>query len=89
MTKYVKKTQHTTGPLHTVGKLIVPDLANKLISVYIEYYIKSGIIIQWVQEPLSPGVKQSGREADHSFPASAKGKKMWIYTSTPPHVFME
>jgi hypothetical protein len=37
---------------------------------------------------LSPGVKWQGREADHSSPASAEVKKMWIYTSTPPYAFM-
>jgi hypothetical protein len=37
---------------------------------------------------LSPGVKRQGREADHSPPASAEVKKMWIYTSTPPYAFM-
>jgi hypothetical protein len=31
-----------------------------------------------------PGVKQPGREAHHSSPASAEVKKMWIYTSAPP-----
>jgi hypothetical protein len=35
-----------------------------------------------------PGVKQPGREADHSPPTSAEVKKMWIYTSTPPYAFM-
>jgi hypothetical protein len=35
-----------------------------------------------------PGVKRQGREADHSPPTSAKGKKKWIYTSTPLYVFM-
>jgi hypothetical protein len=35
-----------------------------------------------------PGVKRPGLEADHSPPASAEVKKMWIYTSTPPYVFM-
>jgi hypothetical protein len=35
-----------------------------------------------------PGVKQQGREADHSLPTSAEVKKMWIYTSTPLYVFM-
>jgi hypothetical protein len=39
--------------------------------------------IQWV-----PGVKRQGREADHSPPASAEVKKMWIYISTPPYPFM-
>jgi hypothetical protein len=34
------------------------------------------------------GVKQPGCEADHSPPTSAKVKKMWIYTSTPPYIFM-
>jgi hypothetical protein len=35
-----------------------------------------------------PGVKRHGRAADHSPPTSAEVKKMWIYTSTPPYVFM-
>jgi hypothetical protein len=44
--------------------------------------------IQWVPGALSPGVKQPGREADHSPPTGAEVKKMWIYTSTPPYTFM-
>jgi hypothetical protein len=44
--------------------------------------------IQWVPGALSLGVKQLGRDADHSPPTSAKIKKTWIYTSTPPHAFM-
>jgi hypothetical protein len=43
--------------------------------------------IQWIPETLSPGVKRQGREADHSPPASAEVKKMWIYRSTPPYAF--
>jgi hypothetical protein len=39
--------------------------------------------IQWVPGALSPGVKRPGREVDHSPPASAEVKKMWIYTATP------
>jgi hypothetical protein len=35
-----------------------------------------------------PGVKRPGRKADHSPPTNAEVKKMWIYTSTPPYVFM-
>jgi hypothetical protein len=35
-----------------------------------------------------PGLKQQGREADHSLPTGAEVKKMWIYTSPPPYVFM-
>jgi hypothetical protein len=33
-------------------------------------------------------VKRPGREADQSPPTSAEVKKMWIYTSPPPHAFM-
>jgi hypothetical protein len=33
----------------------------------------------------SPGLKRPGREVDHSPPASAEVKEMWIYTSTPPY----
>jgi hypothetical protein len=44
--------------------------------------------IQWVPVALSPGLKRSGREADHSPPTSAEVKKIWIYTSTPPYAFM-
>jgi hypothetical protein len=44
--------------------------------------------IQWVPRALSPGVKWPGREADHSAPTSAEVKTTWIYTSTPPYVFM-
>jgi hypothetical protein len=35
-----------------------------------------------------PGVKRPGREADHSPQTSTEVKKTWVYTSTPPHVFM-
>jgi hypothetical protein len=44
--------------------------------------------IQWVPGALSPGVKRQEREADHSRPASAEVKKIWIYTSTPQYAFM-
>jgi hypothetical protein len=44
--------------------------------------------VQWAPEALSPGVKQQGCEADYSPPTSAQVKKTWIYTSTPPYVFM-
>jgi hypothetical protein len=46
--------------------------------------------IQWVPGggAISLGVKRPGREADHSPPASAEVKKMWIYTTTPPYAFM-
>jgi hypothetical protein len=44
--------------------------------------------IQWVPGALYPGVKRPGREADYSPRTSAEVKKMWIYISTPPYVFM-
>jgi hypothetical protein len=43
---------------------------------------------QWVPGALSPGVKRPGREADYSPPANIQVKKTWVYTSTPPYVFM-
>jgi hypothetical protein len=44
--------------------------------------------IQWVPVGSFPGAKRPGREAEHSPPTSAEVKKMWIYTSIQPHVFM-
>jgi hypothetical protein len=44
--------------------------------------------IEWVQWSLSQGVKRPGREDDHSPPTIAEVKKTWVYTSTPPYVFM-
>jgi hypothetical protein len=41
-----------------------------------------------VSVALSPGVKRSGREAEHSPPTSAEAKNTWIYTSSPPYAFM-
>jgi hypothetical protein len=35
-----------------------------------------------------PGGKAARREAEHSPPASAEVKKVWIYTSAPPYTFM-
>jgi hypothetical protein len=40
--------------------------------------------IQWVSGALSLGVKQPGREADHSPPSSPAVKNVRSYTSTPP-----
>jgi hypothetical protein len=36
----------------------------------------------------TPGIKWLGRETDHSPPIIAEVKKMRIYTSTPPYVFV-
>jgi hypothetical protein len=35
-----------------------------------------------------PRSKEARAEADYSPPTSAEVKKMWIYTSIPPYVFM-
>jgi hypothetical protein len=40
--------------------------------------------IQWVSEAVSLGVKQPGREGDHSPPSSAYVKNAWRYNSIPP-----
>jgi hypothetical protein len=44
--------------------------------------------IQWVPGTLSPGAKRPRREADHSPSTSVEIQQMWLYTSTPPYVFM-
>jgi hypothetical protein len=44
--------------------------------------------IECVPGAVFPGVKWQGLEADHSPPASAEVKKMWIYISTPSYAFM-
>jgi hypothetical protein len=49
--------------------------------------IQHAILVQWVPEALTPGVKLPERESDHSTQISAEVKKMWIYTSNPPYVF--
>jgi hypothetical protein len=44
--------------------------------------------IQRVMGALSSGIKRPELEANHSLPTSSDIKEMWIYTSTPPCVFM-
>jgi len=39
--------------------------------------------VLWIPGALSLGVKQLGREADHSSLSSAKVKNAWNYTFTP------
>jgi hypothetical protein len=43
---------------------------------------------RWVPGAYSPGVKRPGRDADHSPPASAEVKKMWIHIAIPPYAFL-
>jgi len=40
--------------------------------------------IQWKRGALSLGIKQLGREANHSPPSSVEVKKAWSYISIPP-----
>jgi hypothetical protein len=52
-------------------------------------HIITQVVRRWpTQCGASPGVKRPGLEADHSPPASAEIKKMWIYTSTTTYAFM-
>jgi hypothetical protein len=44
--------------------------------------------VQWIPVAFPTEVKWPGHEADHLPPTSAEVKKPWIYTSTPPYVFM-
>jgi len=44
--------------------------------------------MQWVQGTLSPGVKRSGRNADHSPPSSAVVKNAWSFISTNQYALM-
>jgi hypothetical protein len=44
--------------------------------------------IQRIPGALSLRVKRQEGGVDHSPPASAEFKKMWMYTSTPPYAFM-
>jgi len=45
--------------------------------------------IECVPGILSPGIKQSGREADELPPCSAEIKNAWNFTSTSSYFFME
>jgi len=44
--------------------------------------------IQYVTQVSFPGAKQLKHEADHSPTSSAKVKKYWSYTFSPPYAFM-
>jgi len=44
--------------------------------------------VQWEPTPLSPEVKQSGREADNSPASITEVKNGWKYTSIPPYAAM-
>jgi hypothetical protein len=46
------------------------------------------LLSNWYRRPFSTEIKRQWREADHSSPTSAEVKNTWIYTFTPPYVFM-
>jgi hypothetical protein len=64
----------------------------------VKYYLFSAVFIpalrstqhsiEEVQGTLSPEVKRRGSEADHSLPASAEVKNIYIYKSAPPYAFV-
>jgi hypothetical protein len=39
--------------------------------------------IKWVQEAISPGLKEPGHDGDHS-PFSVEVKNVWYYALNPP-----
>jgi hypothetical protein len=41
-------------------------------------------LIQWVLGALAPGVKQMGRETNHSPPSCVGVKNVWSYATTYP-----
>jgi hypothetical protein len=62
--------------------------------MYSDVYV---VFIQFLDSPLSlvfyelffsTEVKTLGHEADNSPPTNAEVKNTWIYTSTPPYIFM-
>jgi hypothetical protein len=78
-----------------IGHTTLPNSAEKalylsLVCKHVTLFFIFKFILQHTSYPMGtegsfPGGKAShGREADHSPPASAEVKKMWIYTSTLP-----
>jgi hypothetical protein len=53
-----------------------------------EFFLLHVVLSDGYRGLLPRGIKRLGREADHSPLASAKVKKMWICTSTPPYNFL-
>jgi hypothetical protein len=52
------------------------------------HFVETGSGAHRASFPVYAGVSFPGCEADRSSPASSEVKKMWIYTSIPPYVFM-
>jgi hypothetical protein len=49
---------------------------------------RPGIFLFTTVSRMALGVKQPGRETDHSPPSSAEVKNVWSYTSAPQYTFM-
>jgi hypothetical protein len=45
-------------------------------------------LVHCVLQALSPSLKRPVHETIHSPPRNIDFKRLWIYTSTPPHVFV-
>jgi hypothetical protein len=52
------------------------------------HVVQTGSEAKPASYPMGIAVKQPVREADLSVPTSTEVKKTWVYTSTPPYVFM-
>jgi hypothetical protein len=44
--------------------------------------------MSWVPRALSPGIKQPGRQDDHTASYNGGVENMWNYSSSPPHAKM-
>jgi hypothetical protein len=65
-----------------------PQISRPEICMHFSYLLCM-LHTQRVSRALSPGVKRTGREADHSLLFSAEVKNAWSYTSIPPYVFIK
>jgi hypothetical protein len=52
------------------------------------HVVQTGSVAHPTSYPMGTGGSFPGLQAYNSPPTNAGAKKMWIYTSTPPYVFM-
>jgi hypothetical protein len=57
-------------------------------NISLHHHVRPGLSLSSGHRGSLRGLKWPGREADHSLPCIAQVKNEWIYTSTPPSVFM-
>jgi len=55
-----------------------------IFSLHVKQYRKVCEVLFEEQGALTPGLKQTGHEADYSSPSRAEVKNVWSYTSAPP-----